>query len=143
MRRAVLGVVAVGLLSACIGPAFLPKATAEKVTPADIVGTWQYPAEFGATAVTIELKAGGRFVQTVRHAGGRVQAHEGPWALDGPYPRLEVLKPVSGEPRGQEWVVEGVRWWVVGSHREGVRFALFGAAGDHDPDSCAEFERVP
>lgn len=72
MRNAILAAVALGLLSACIGPAALPQATEEKVGPADIVGTWRYPAEFGATTITVELKSDSTFIQTVRHGSGRV-----------------------------------------------------------------------
>jgi hypothetical protein len=142
MRNVILAAVTLGLLSACIGPAALPKATEEKVTPADIVGTWRYPAEFGATTITLELKPDGTFVQTVRHGSGRVQTHQGTWVLEGSHPRLEVLKPVFGEPPGKEWVVESAHWWIVESQREGVKFAIFGAADDRDPDSCWEFEKV-
>lgn len=142
MRNLALAVAVLALLSACIGPAFLPKATTEKITPADIVGTWRYPADFGATTITIELKPDGTFAQSVRHASGRIQTHEGTWTLDESHPQLKVLKPVFGE-NNKEWVVENAHWWVVESHREGVRFAIFGAADDRDPDSCQEFERVP
>jgi hypothetical protein len=141
MRNVILAAATLALLSACIGPAALPKATEEKVTPTDLVGTWKYPADFGATTITLELKPDGTFVQTVRHGSGRVQTHEGGWTLDGSRPQLNVLKPVFGEP-GKEWVVEGAHWWVVESHREGVKFAIFGAADDRDPDSCWEFEKV-
>ena len=142
MRNALLAAVTLALLSACIGPAALPRQTEEKVVPADIVGTWRYPADYGATAITIELKPGGTFVQTVRHGSGNVQTHEGDWTLDGSRPQLKVLKPPFGEPPGKEWIVEDARWWIVESHREGIKFAIFGAADDRDPDSCQEFEKV-
>lgn len=142
MRSAILAVVTLSLLSACIGPAALPPATTEQVTPADVAGTWKYPADFGATQITIELRPNGTFVQTVRHGSGRIQTHQGTWTLDESRPQLQVLKPVFGEP-SKEWVVEDARWWVVESHREGVRFAVFGAADDRDPDSCEEFENAP
>lgn len=125
-----------------LGPAFLPQPTTEKVTAADIVGTRRYPAEFETTTITLELKPDGTFVQTVRHGSGLVQTHKGGWTLDGSRPQLEVLKPAFDGPRDKEWVVEGARWWVVESHREGVKFAIFGAADDRDPDSCWEFEKV-
>jgi hypothetical protein len=130
----------VAFLSACIGQP-LSQATQENVTHGHIVGTWRYSADFGAAIITLELIPNGTFVQTVRHRSGRVQTHEGTWTLDGSRPRLEVLKPVFGEP-GKEWVVESAHWWIVESHHEGVRFAVFGAADDSDPDSCCEFEKV-
>lgn len=142
MRSAIPAVVAVALLPACIGPAALPQATTEKVTPADIVGTWRYPADYGATTITLELKLNGTFVQTVRRGDGSIQTHEGTWTLNEARPELKVLKPVFGEP-SKEWAIEAANWWVIESHREGVKFAIFGAADDRDPDSCNEFEKAP
>jgi hypothetical protein len=116
-------------------------ATEQTVTPTDVVGTWTYPSGFDSTSITLDLKPEGAFVQTVRHEDGRVRTHEGTWTLEGSAPVLTVLKPASGEP-DEEWVAEGANWWVVESYRDGVRFALFGAADDRDPHSCREFEKV-
>jgi hypothetical protein len=141
MRNLILAAVALALLSACIGPAALPEATKEKVTSADIVGTWEYPADFGKTTITLDLKPNGTFVQTIRHKNGNIQTHEGTWTLDDSRPELKVLKPVFGEP-DKAWIEEGASWWIVESHRKGVKFAIFGAADDRDPDSCEEFEKI-
>jgi hypothetical protein len=142
MRNLILATAALALLSACFGPAFLPQPTEQKVTPDDVAGTWTYPADSGSTTITLELRPNGTFVQTVRHGSGRTQTHEGTWGLEAARPRLRVLKPAFGPPSGQEWVIEDARWWVVESRREGLKFAVFGAADDRDPDACNEFEKV-
>jgi hypothetical protein len=140
MRNIVLAALAVVAASGC-GPAALQSATKQKVTTADIVGTWKYFADYGKTTITLEMKRDGRFIQTIKRSKGADQVHKGAWALNESRPELNLLKPVFGEP-DKEWVVADANWWIVESNRQGVKFAIVGAADDYDPDSCGEFEKV-
>ena len=140
VRNLNLATVAVVSASGCIGPAALPQPTKENVTPADIVGTWRYGADYGKTAVTLEIKADGTFNQTVNRSNGKTHLHSGTWTLDGPYPKLKVLYPVWAEPT-KDWHLEDANWRIVASHQQGVKFAIFGAA-EPDPDSFEEFNKV-
>ncbi len=45
------------ILCAC-GFAFLPEPTKKKVVKADLLGVWEYPADYGSTTVTHRVQAG-------------------------------------------------------------------------------------
>ena len=105
MRNVILAALTLALLSACIGPAALPEATKEKVTPADLVGTWRYPADYGATTITLELKPNGDVCPDRPAQIGPRPNPRGHLDPGGSRPSLPVLKPVFGEP-DKEWVVE-------------------------------------
>lgn len=120
----------------------LPGPTQKNVTPADIVGVWEYPADNNTTVVTLDLKADGSFVQSIARAGDeQPQVHQGEWKLDGATPELTVLRPVFAEA-SQPWILEEVNWWVVDSQQGGLTFAICGSADDRDPDSYWEFEKI-
>ena len=141
MRR-VFPLLAVALLAGGCGYAALPASTKKNVTKSDIVGIWQYQADNGKTTVTLELKADGTFVQSIQRSGqASPQVHTGTWDLEGTTPRLTVLKPVFGEYE-KPWILEETNWWIVDSNQRGVKFAIFGAADDRDPDSCSEMKKV-
>ena len=142
MMKAIFSLLVFTLLIGGCGHAALPGATQKNVTKADIVGVWQYPAEYEKTTVTLDLKADGAFVQTIKRSGQtKAQVHSGIWDLEGTTPKLTVLKPVFGDA-SKPWVLEEANWWIIDSYRDGVTFAIFGAADDRDPDSCWEFKKL-
>ncbi|WFB34380.1 hypothetical protein P3T73_09420 [Kiritimatiellota bacterium B12222] len=130
-------------VSGC-GPAFLPGPTSKTVFTSDIVGTWQYPADYGETTVTIEFKADHSFVQTIIPAPPAPhQIHTGTWALDHNAPQLTLLKPVFGDST-QPWILEAASWWMIDSVRNpDLSVSICGAADDRDPDSCFEMKKLP
>ena len=131
-------------LSGCgvIGPSALPGPTGKNVRQADIVGVWKYPADYRKTAITLELKADGTCVHTIKRSEqSEPQVHTGVWGLEGATPTLKVLKPVFGD-YSKPWVLEDARWWIIDSYQEGVDFAICGAADDRDPDSCFEMKKL-
>ena len=139
-RAALLAVVAL-FVGGC-GFAALPGPTQKKVTKADLVSVWQYPADYEKTTVTLELKGDGTFIQAIKRTNqAELQVHTGTWDLEGTSPKLTVLKPVFGDP-GKPWVLEEAHWWIVDSYRKGVKFAIFGAADDRDPDACNEMKKL-
>ncbi len=143
MNRILTACVLVTILGGCcIGPAALPGPTKKAVKASDITGVWQYTADYEKTTITLELKADGTFIQTVKYiAPSEPQMHTGTWSLEGSSPKLRVLKPVFGKPN-DPWVLADANWWIVDSYQEGVKFALFGAADDYDPDNCFEFKKL-
>ena len=132
----------VGIMILACGPMALPGPTSKSVSTMDLVGIWRYYADFDATEIDLELRSDGTFTQTIRRgAGAPLQIHTGSWGLDGPHPKLTVLKPVFGDP-SKPWILEEVNWWVVDSRQKGANFAIFGAADDRDSDSCWEMEKI-
>jgi hypothetical protein len=125
------------------GPAFLPGPTKKTVNVVDLVGTWQYPANYGETEVTLELKENGTFIQTIRKStGGIPRTYTGMWKLDGVRPQITLLKPVFGK-YDKPWTLEKVNWWVMDSVvNDKTEFSICGAADDRDPDSCFEMKKL-
>jgi len=68
MRSVILVGLAVASTLGC-GPAALPSATPKMVAPANVVGKWQYTADYGKIPVTLEMKVDGTFAQTVKRGG--------------------------------------------------------------------------
>ena len=139
MRALLIFLVCTILVTGC-GHYALSGPTNKRVTMADLVGVWEYPAD-ETGSVTLTLSADGTFVQSIQHGSSdEVQIHEGNWSLEGATPVLTVLKPVFGDS-GKPWILEPASWWIVDSYQDGVTFAIFGAADDRDPDSCWEFKK--
>jgi len=141
MKNIVLPVAVAFLVGGC-GFSTLPGPTQKTVTKTDIVGVWQYPADFEKTIITLDLKTDGTFVQTIKRSNEtESQVHTGTWTLEGTTPKLTVLKPVFGYPE-KPWIPEDANWWIIDSYQKGVTFAIFGAADDRDPDSCNEMKKL-
>jgi len=133
---------AASLLIGGCGFAALPGPTQKEVTKSDLVGVWQYPADYEETTVTLDLRADDSFTQTIQRSGkAKPQIHTGSWKLEDNSPKLKVLKPVFGYPR-RPWVLEDVNWWMVSSYQKGIDVAICGAADDRDPDSCFEMRKL-
>lgn len=129
------------IINGC-GYSDLPEPTQKKISTEDIVGIWQYPANYGKTIISIELNIDGAFTQIIKHSGQKkLKIHKGTWELDVTSPKLTVLKPAFGDS-SKPWVLEEAHWWIVDSHQKGIKFAIFGAADDRDADSCNEFKKI-
>ncbi len=124
------------------GPAFLPEPTKEKVTRGDLVGSWEYFADYQKTKIVLDLKLDGTFVQTIERSGNpKLQFQKGKWKINGSDLIIKVLKPVhdgSDEP----WFLDWARWWIMDSRQKGLKFGIIGAADDRDPDNCFEFKKI-
>ena len=128
------------ILGGC-GHAFLPTPTEKKVAPADAVGTWQYPAHFGETTITIEIRADGTFHQVVKLAGNSEPLQQdGTWKLDGADIDLDKVLINEGLSDQEGWVAEPASWYFVESSGK-PPLVIFG--GTHpDPDSWQEFKKL-
>ena len=140
--RIYLAVLAVSVLLAGCGQAFLPQRTKTKVRPAQVVGTWQYTADYGKTLITIEFKADGSFRQVVKPAGQTRQlVQTGTWKLDGASIDLEDVLTHEGFKEGKGWVPETASWDIIDSISGKPALVIFG--GTHpDPDSWQEFKFI-
>lgn len=139
MRTLYVSLLTALLIAGC-GHYALPGPTSKRVSKADIAGVWEYPAS-DTGSVTLTLSTDGTFVQSIqRTASSERQIHKGSWDVKDARPVLTVLKPVFGDS-SQPWILERADWWIVDSHRDGITFAIFGAADDRDPDSCWEFKK--
>ncbi|PJZ53713.1 hypothetical protein [Leptospira adleri] len=129
------------LLAEC-GPAFLPEPTNEKVTRKDLVGSWEYFADYQKTRIVLDLKANGTFIQTIeRPSDPKPQIQRGRWDLKDSELRIKLLK-INPENRSGPWILDWAHWWIVESTKGGSNFAISGAADDSDPDNCFEFDRI-
>lgn len=126
-------------LSQC-GPAFLPEPTKRKVSRKDLVGSWEYFADYRKTRIVLDLKIDGTFSQTIeRSENSKPQIHKGNWKIQGSDILIRVLKPVHNGSE-ESWNLDWVHWWIMDT--EHSKFAIVGAADDSDPDNCFEFTRI-
>ena len=127
-----------------VGCCFLPGPTKKKVTRADVIGTWQYTADFEKTIITIEFMADATFHQIVKPAGQSKQlTQDGTWNLDGADLHLENALTHEGFSEQNGWVPEAAGWWLIDNViSDRPAFVIFGGTCS-DPDSWQEFKRIP
>ena len=127
------------LLAGCC---FLPAPTKKQATHADVIGTWQYTADFDKTIITIEFKEDGTFRQVVKPTGqSKPLVQDGTWTLDGAHIHLENILTHAGISEQEGWVPEEAGWYLIDSTSGKPRLAIFGGTFS-DPDSWQEFKRI-
>ena len=112
--------------------------TKRPVALTDIAGTWRYNADFGATAITLQLEKNGTFIQTVNLSGKLAPIRQfGTWKLQGSSIELEefLMKEIEG------WKVTSRRFDIVDTGRFSKGFSILGGA-DLDPDGWQHLERL-
>jgi hypothetical protein len=142
MRAYTLVVGAITMLSGC-GPAFLPEPASRPVTTNELVGTWQYTADYGKTLIQLTIRPDGTFQQTVTPTGStKTLSQSGRWTLDERnHIRFDALLTHEGYSASKGWTPEEVHWWVTDGIGKQPAVVLFG--GTHpDPDSWQRFEKI-
>lgn len=131
------------ILTGPIGPQNLPWPTHKTVKVSDVTGKWQYSTDGRETAVSLELKSDGTFVQTIPpQAPGGPRVYQGHWKLQDSVVYLDKawrLTYDSTHSQSQWKLVSGYECWVIDDNP----FTLFG--GDFfqdDPDAGDEFQRI-
>ena len=130
------------LLLFLAGCCFLPSPTRKKASDADVVGTWQYTADYGNTVITIEFKNDGTFHQVVTPAGqARQLVQNGTWTRNGADIELTdvLMEDYSGNQKA--WVAEDTFWYLTDATSGKPPLVIFGGSFP-DPDSWQEFKRI-
>ena len=128
-----------------VGCCFLPGKTEKKVTRADVIGTWQYTADFEKTIIAIEFMEDGTFHQIVKPVGKSNElSQDGSWNLDGADLHLENVLTHEGEGLSEQkgWVPEAADWYLTDNINDKPPFVIFGGTFP-DPDSWQEFKKIP
>lgn len=142
MKTTILMLAAALMLAGC-GPAFLPGTTSRPVTTNDLVGTWQYTADYGKTTIELSIQADGTYQQTVVPAGSTNSlSQSGRWTLDQRnHFRLDAVLTHEGYKSGNGWTAEEANWWITDGIGKQPKVVPFG--GTHpDPDSWQRFEKL-
>ena len=140
--KTILVLMAMVVFAGC-GPAFLPGPTSRVVNTNDVVGTWQYTADFGKTVITLEIKPEGTFQQTVSPAGGtNALSQSGRWSLDQRnHISFDAVLTHEGFKATNGWTAEEANWWITDGIGKQPKVVPFG--GTHpDPDSWQRFEKI-
>lgn len=119
----------------------LPEKTKKTVTAADAVGVWTYTADYGETAIALEIRNDGTFHQTVKPVGrAESLSSHGSWTLDGAKISLDKVLTNEGFSAGKGWVPEEANWYFVDNPSGDPPVLIFG--GTHpDPDSWQTFTK--
>jgi hypothetical protein len=95
-----------------------PVPSRRALRPEDVLGPWQFYVAAAASTVTVDLRAEGRYTQTIVGEGGeRSDGPGGTWTLDGPQVELTSYRSAIRA------VTDRVRWLFGDWQKELVLFA--------------------
>ncbi len=138
MRQIVILLLGVSLAGCGVG---MPPPTKQKVTPADIAGTWEYGGMLPGDSGRISLHTNGTFTLVLAYKRSGISVtNTGTWSLTSDaYLDIAPFWTTSHQVPGGVDRHESTRWWVTSWYTKGV--APFG--GDSlDPDQWGVMGKV-